>query len=49
MPLNGVFVSQPTEPSITHVLWIDTSVSGKGAIKYYDGLEWQPTATAVFS
>lgn len=49
LPLNGVFVSQPTEPSITHVLWIDTSVSGKGAIKYYDGLEWQPTATAVFS
>lgn len=49
VPLNGVYVAQPTAPSETHVLWIDTSAAGKGAVKYYDGSAWQPTATATFA
>lgn len=47
VPINGVYEASPTAPSETHVLWIDTSAGG--AIKYWDGAAWQPTATATFS
>lgn len=49
VPINGIYKAQATAPTDTHVLWIDTSSAGGGAIKYYDGSAWQPTATATFS
>lgn len=49
IPINGVFVASATAPAETHVLWIDTSAAGGGAIKYFDGSAWQPTATATFA
>lgn len=47
VPINGVYIVSPEAPKRHDVLWID--ISANGAIKYYDGIDWQPTATATFS
>lgn len=47
IPLNGVYVAQSSAPTRKDILWVDTSAGG--AIKYWDGDSWEPTATAVFA
>lgn len=49
LPVSGIYKAQATAPAETHILWIDTSTAGGGAIKYHDGTGWKPTATATFA
>ena len=49
LPVSGIYKAQATAPAETHILWIDTSTAGGGAIKYHDGTGWEPTATATFA
>lgn len=47
VPINGVYVLSATAPTETHVLWIDSSAGY--SVKFWNGSEWQATATATFS
>lgn len=47
IPINDGYHIGDAPPEETHLLWIDPAAGG--TIKYYDGKEWRPTATAAFS
>lgn len=49
VPVSGTYIAGEEEPSRTDILWIDTSNAAGNSIKYHDGTEWQPTATATFA
>ena len=49
IPLNGIYKAQDEAPDETYILWIDTSADGGNAIKFFDGMEWQPVVTATFA
>lgn len=46
VPLNGVYEAGSAAPERTDILWVDTFT---GSLKYHDGTEWKPTATASFA
>lgn len=47
IPINGTYQASNDAPERTDILWIDLAAGG--VIKYHDGAEWQPTATATFA
>lgn len=47
IPINGTFVASIKAPTRYDILWIDLSAGA--SVKYWDGSDWQPTATATFA
>lgn len=49
MPIGGSYIASAEAPARTDILWVDTSETGGGTVKYHDGDSWRPTVTASFA